>query len=162
VPRITFGAFKLYEMKEIKLTQGQVALVDDDDYEYLNQRKWYLMKNKRNKYAITIMNNKTTLMHRLIIKENTIEDIDHIDKNGLNNQKTNLRIVPHSENLNNSRPKSFSDEEYLRFGLKLIGKRKYVIYTIRDNYFTIHGYFNNKKEALINIRNIRSNFAIHR
>lgn len=89
-------------MKEIQLTQGKVALVDDDDFEYLNQFKWHIYKQNRNSfYARTIVyeNKKriAILMHRLLIKcDNKI--IDHISGDGLDNRKCNLRICERHQN----------------------------------------------------------------
>lgn len=94
-------------MKEIKLTQGKVALVDDEDYEWMNQWKWYAAKGKGNSfYAQRIaskINGKriTVLMHRLIMKDCAGLTIDHIDGNGLNCQKYNLRKCTQRENSRN-------------------------------------------------------------
>ena len=60
-------------MKEIKLTQGQVALVDDEDYELVSQYKWYARYNKdtQSYYALRNMNSvqgrHTLFMHRFIM-----------------------------------------------------------------------------------------------
>lgn len=86
-------------MKKIKLTQGKFALVDDEDFEYLSQWKWYFS----NGYAVRKINNKDGtwtrfLMHRVV--NNTPEGMltDHADGNRLNNQKKNLRNATRREN----------------------------------------------------------------
>jgi hypothetical protein len=83
-------------MKEIPLTQGKVALVDNEDYEWLNQWKWhyhvYAMRNTHEH------NRKKILMHREIIKAPAGMDTDHIDHDKLNNCRSNLRICTRSEN----------------------------------------------------------------
>jgi len=90
-------------MKQIPLTQGQFALVDNEDYGWLNQFKWCAMKLKNTFYAVrsskTINGKqKTIYMHRVIMNPPNNMDIDHIDHNGLNNQKVNLRVVTRSQN----------------------------------------------------------------
>lgn len=95
-------------MKEIKLTQNKVALVDDEDYEYLNQFKWYAKKDKYTYYAgrgVRYGNKVYQLqMHRIIMNTLEIMEIDHKDHNGLNNQKSNLRICTRSQNNKNVMP----------------------------------------------------------
>lgn len=95
-------------MKEIKLSQGKVAKVDDEDYEYLNQWKWCVMKSGNVYYAhrkFTVSKNKreTVQMHRLLMNpdNNKTYIIDHRDRDGLNNQKYNLRKCTHAENIRN-------------------------------------------------------------
>ena len=94
-------------MKEIQLTQGKVALVDDEDYEYLNQFKWHIYKQNRNNfYARTVIyQNKKRIgivMHRLLLKcEGKI--IDHISGDGLDNRRSNIRCCTKSENPINRR-----------------------------------------------------------
>jgi len=89
-------------MKKIKLSQGKSCLVDDNKYKELNKYKWTYSKG----YAIRNVggrkNQKCIYMHRLLI--NTPEGMytDHIDKNTLNNQVGNLRIVDKSQNMRNS------------------------------------------------------------
>jgi hypothetical protein len=93
-------------MKEIQLTQGKVAIVDDEMFEFLNQWKWFA-SNKNGKFYvvrnITVSKNKqnSIFMHRFIMKPEKGFVIDHLDGNGLNNQKNNLRICTNSENLRN-------------------------------------------------------------
>ena len=88
-------------MKEIRLTRGYVALVDDDDYEYLNQFKWHALV--RSQTLIYAYSSKMGLMHRNIINTPGGLLTDHIDHNGLNNQKHNLRTCTRSENQKNKR-----------------------------------------------------------
>lgn len=100
-------------MKEIKLTQGKVTFVDDEDFEYLNKYKWHtLVGGKDLFYATRTINNpvkKRVLMHREILglTDRGIKG-DHIDHNGLNNQRSNLRVATHSENMQNKRASGVS------------------------------------------------------
>lgn len=91
-------------MRTINLTQGKVALVDDEDFEALNQQKWYAHKMGNTFYAernIPVVGKQTTLrMHWEIMNG---KSIDHIDHDGLNNQRTNLRFCSQSENCMNTR-----------------------------------------------------------
>ncbi len=92
-------------MKLIPLTQGKFAQVDDEDYDYLNQWKWYTTKNHKTFYAARHIriNGKQKLiyMHRVIMNIIKGYKTDHIDHNGLNNQKYNLRICTCQENNRN-------------------------------------------------------------
>lgn len=83
-------------MKTIELTQGQVALVNDEDYADLTKYKWHVHKYKKLWYAqrnLKKVNGYSSLgMHRVIM--NCPEDmvVDHINHNGLDNRKENLRV----------------------------------------------------------------------
>ena len=95
-------------MREIKLTQGKVAFVDDEDYERVNQHKWYAHKSRNTFYAErTIRVNGKRIpqtMHRFIMGDMPIGMmVDHEDGNGLNNQKSNLRPATNQENCMNQR-----------------------------------------------------------
>ena len=98
-------------MKTIPLTQNKYALVDDEDYEYLSKWKWHAHKgsSKYTYYAVRTSydNGKTQVrMHREIVLRytaNNKEEIDHVDRDGLNNKKCNLRICSISENNFNRR-----------------------------------------------------------
>jgi len=92
--------------KEIKLTQGKVALVDDEDFEYLNQWKWYAQKTRHHWYAARrgsriIAPRPIYYMHKEIIKDADL--VDHKDGNGLNNTRKNLRAATRKQNVHNSR-----------------------------------------------------------
>ena len=91
-------------MKEIKLTQGKVALVDDEDFEELNQFKWYAAKmTKGTFYAGRKKNNKRAYLHREIMNPVAGMEVDHIDGDGLNCQRVNLRNCTHIQNTMNRR-----------------------------------------------------------
>ena len=100
-------------MKEIKLTQGQVALVDDADFEILNQFKWSAVKIRNTFYAarnITVDDKrKLVYMHCEIMGGKWV---DHIKGNGLNNQRYNLRFCTHRENQMNQRKQANTSSVY--------------------------------------------------
>lgn len=84
--------------KLIPLTQGYEAIVDDADFEWLSQFKWcYSSKG----YAVRRGQQKALLMHRVILQTPSSLDTDHINRNRLDNRRSNLRIVTTSQNLMN-------------------------------------------------------------
>lgn len=90
-------------MKLIPLTQGKFALVDDEDYDFLMQWKWsyYGGYAHRGEWQKNTKKIKKIRMHRLIMQTPHHMQTDHIDGNGINNQKNNLRIVTHGQNMQN-------------------------------------------------------------
>lgn len=69
-------------MKQIELTQGKFALVDDADYEELNRYKWYYNEGCAVRQGV--------LMHRHIMQAKPGQIVRHLDGNGLNCQRSNL------------------------------------------------------------------------
>jgi hypothetical protein len=95
-------------MKEIPLTQGKVALVDDEDYEYLMQWKWHAHRHKRGwaaarRKTFSVGVSRIVMMHRELMNPPDGLDVDHIDHNELRNCRVNLRICSRSENNGNQR-----------------------------------------------------------
>lgn len=86
-----------YFMKQIELTRGKFALVDDADYEWLNQYKWQCDTKG---YAVHY---KLGKMHRCILGLTDPKVFtDHIDRNTLNNQRSNLRVATAAQNKQNT------------------------------------------------------------
>ncbi len=128
--------------KEIPLTQGKFAIVDDEVFEYLSQWKWQAVKKFNIWYAqrSTVMVNgkrKTIYMHREILKTPDNMDTDHKDNDGLNNRLNNIRICTPSQNQHNHRPQIGKSSRYKGVGwhksdkcwqsrIKINGKTKYI------------------------------------
>lgn len=104
-------------MKKIKLTQGKYAIVDDEDYEMImSLSPWYVLKKtKKSKTNYAVRNTfseekygkrQSIRMHRLIMKCPPDKTVDHINGNGLDNRKENLRICNSEENLCNRKKQS--------------------------------------------------------
>ena len=99
---------KTGNMKEIQLTKGKVTLVDDDDFDFLMQWKWFASLNNGTYYVmrrqwIQGMNtSRPVYMHRVIMKTPKGITVDHIDHNSMNNQKYNLRNCTQEENTYNA------------------------------------------------------------
>jgi hypothetical protein len=110
-------------MKLIPLTKGHFAQVDDCNFDWLSQWKWYAQVSGKNVYAVRNINDstiqragrkrKTLGMHRVIL--NVIDKkilVDHRDGNGLNNQEANIRTCVHRQNTMNRGSKSGSVSAY--------------------------------------------------
>jgi len=90
-------------MIKILLSKGFIASLDEEDLCKIDKYRWHLHKSSNTNYAaagsITPEGKKVTLMlHRLIMNAPDNLDVDHIDGNGLNNTKTNLRLATRSQN----------------------------------------------------------------
>jgi len=93
-------------MKEIQLSQGKVALVDDEDFERLSQWGWHYHIG----YAARMsprprVKGKSTIiyMHRLIMNTPDGMQVDHINGEGLDNRRENLRNCTNTENQHNQK-----------------------------------------------------------
>ena len=98
-------------MREIQLTRGQVAVIDDEYFEILNQHKWHARKGRGDNYYAVRADYSTgkhvqIQMHREVFGGLLKTDIiDHIDGCGLNNLRTNLRKCTIAQNAHNMRPR---------------------------------------------------------
>lgn len=98
-------------MKEIPLSQGFVALVDDEDFDWLSGFKWTYHREHKCEYAIRCIPRKSGVgprqifikMHREILGVPKGVQVDHEDGNGLNNQRENLRPATSKQNGGNRR-----------------------------------------------------------
>lgn len=95
-------------MKEIKLTRGFIALVDDEDYDTLNQVKWFAQVSNKTVYAARngrgVDGRRVYLyMHRVVLNAPVGVLVDHRDGNGLNCQRANLRQCTRQENAFNTK-----------------------------------------------------------
>jgi DNA polymerase-1 len=97
--RIRYG----YAFRRIPLTQGRYAIVDPDDYRHLSKHKWYAYPNGKTFYAaraatINGIKKRYLPMHRAVLKVPANMFVDHINRNGLDNRKANLRPATHAQN----------------------------------------------------------------
>jgi hypothetical protein len=94
--------------KYIPLTKGYIAIVDTADYEWLMQYRWTAQEKGGNVYASRHFNGTTMYMHREITGAPADKLVDHIDHNGINNRRCNLRVCSAAENIRNSVGRSSS------------------------------------------------------
>jgi hypothetical protein len=136
-------------MKLIRLTQGQFAQVDDADYDWLNQWKWRAKKSTNTYYAVrTDYSNgkKTVGMGRVMLGLTDSEvDAEHRDRNGLNNQRLNLRPATCQQNGINKSGYSKSSQYK---GVYYNKERRMFSAQIKYNYKSRHiGHFKSEIDA---------------
>lgn len=142
-------------MKEIKLTQGKVALVDDSTFEELSKFKWWAKKiNDELYYAVRTEwikgsggKSRKIYMHRHILgvtQSNQL--VDHIDRNGLNNQLANLRHCL-NKSLNNANRRAIKNKTSIYLGVSLNNRGKWVAHTSKNNKVFHIGSFSDEIEA---------------
>ncbi len=136
-------------MKEIKLTQNKVAIVDDKDFEFLNKWKWCCSHGyavKKSKMSDGSYNQ--TRMHRLIALPYDGEYTDHINQNKLDNRSENLRTCSKSNNSRNRGKQRNNTSGYK--GVVYHGSsKKWRAQIITDNKYRNLGHYVTKREAAL-------------
>jgi len=137
-------------MKKIQLTQGKFALVDDEDFERLNKFSW---RTHRNGYAFRHKSkvNPFILMHRQVMNCPKRKVIDHIDGNGFNNQKENLRICINKQNLCNRGKQKNNTSGYKGVFWLKSGKRlkRWLAQIKLNNKSKFFGYYDTAEDAAL-------------
>ena len=112
------------EKTQIRLSNGSIALIDKEDYELVSKHSWFIRNFGNYFYAYSTINypkkpnckkqTKTICMHRLIMGLKTRDGliVDHINRNGLDNRKSNLRICGRNQNIRNSPSKKGSTSNF--------------------------------------------------
>lgn len=99
-------------MIEVPLTQGQIATVDASDADAVNQFKWSAVRRPGTYYARRTVNGKHEYLHQFLMKPSEGLVVDHIDGDGLNNSRANLRVCSQAENMRNSRLRAHNKSGY--------------------------------------------------
>lgn len=137
--------------KEIPLTKGKVAIVDDADFEWLSQRKWYCANNRPGHSERFEKGVRIHFMYNYIMQPPSGYVVDHIDNNPLNNQRSNLRICTMAENLlNKSTRRAKKTSIYKGVCLcKERSTRPWKTQIKHNNKYTFLGYFATEIEAAL-------------
>lgn len=136
-------------MKEILISTGLICYVDDEDYEKVNCYSWNKLEGRNTNYAKTTlyMPKRSMQMHRFLMNVTDPKvQVDHIDGNGLNNQKNNLRIALNGQNRRNSKKqRTKSNSQYK--GVCRAYKNKWRATITIDSKQHFLGYFENEIDA---------------
>jgi hypothetical protein len=146
--RLRYG----YPFRRIPLTLGKYAIVDQEDYERLSRYNWFTRRGKRTFYAVRAAKRaegrkgKVISMHREILKVRDGLCVDHINHNGLDNRRANLRPASNAENVRNSRKRINSRNKYKGASLNRHRKKWQASITVNRRRKWL-GYFASEIEA---------------
>jgi hypothetical protein len=101
-----------YPYRKIPLTQNKFALVDPEDYAELVRHKWCAAKQGNSFYAVRSEGGRQLRMHRVIMNAPAGLVVDHIDHDGLNDVKRNLRSCTPAQNAHNQRPQKGRSSQF--------------------------------------------------
>ena len=139
-------------MKRIPLTRGKYAIVDDADYEWLNQWKWHSLKGNSTWYVSRSKRKgnkvKNYLMHREILRTPKEKVSDHINGDGLDNRRSNLRICTQAQNSMNKNSSRNTSSKFKGVTFhKQTGKWQSQIETEGKMYYL--GYYDDERRAAL-------------
>jgi hypothetical protein len=137
-------------MKEIRPNNSETIFVDDENYDRLSRYRWSVLKTKWGRYAFRRVQQNNIIkyfyMHRELTDAPPFKQVDHIDGNGLNNQRKNLRLCTNQENARNSclRSNSTSGFKGVSWARHARAWRASLMVGGKINHI---GYFKNKESA---------------
>ena len=123
-------------MNFVEYPVGNIAcLIDTKDLPLVSEHTWWLKYHRNSCYAVTDISKKRIYMHRLIIGAKKGQIVDHIDGNGMNNRRLNLRLCTNSQNIQNQRNRKLNGKYR---GVSWSKERKLWHAKITVNYKTIN------------------------
>ena len=134
-------------VRRIPLTRGKFALVDAADYYRLAKFNWYTKEpTKGIFYAGGSRNKKSFTMHRMIMNAPGHLVVDHIDRNGLNNCRSNLRLCTPAQNVRNTFSHKFGSSRYKGVNWHKIKNKWRAVIQLNNKKYHL-GYFKNEIDA---------------
>lgn len=139
------------EIAFVTLTKGFTAIIDVEDVKYVDGFNWFSVNYSKTVYAarktkLTGCSRTTVYMHREIMRPGKGMEVDHSDHDGLNNQKSNLRICTRSQNQMNTRIMSNS-KSGLKGAVWCKKKRKWLSTITINGRLKFLGYYATKEQA---------------
>ena len=135
-------------MRELSMSKGFVALADENDYELLSMYHWWPDRRSNTIYARAHIGGKKVYMHLLLMGSNRGFHVDHRDRNGLNNQRYNLRISTVSQNLANQKIRTGGTSRFKGVCWSKRLSKWHVTTKVRNKSVGI-GYFTSETEAAL-------------
>lgn len=140
-------------MKKIPLNKGAYALVDDADYEFLKQWCWqinwkgYAVRSVYLGKVDGLHKKATVFMHRILTAAPPELQVDHINCNTLDNQKSNLRLCTNGQNKSNGVSYKNSTSKYRGVSYHKTSKKKWLAQIQKDKKKLIIGFFEKEEDA---------------
>lgn len=132
--------------KHISLGHGRYTTVDDEDYEFLSRWKWCYQPRGYGYAARSSGRSKTFHMHRVIMNAPKGLEVDHINGDGLDNRRSNLRLCTKAQNQYNQRPKCRGTSQFKGVSWKTTANRWVAQIQVNGRKLFL-GYFQNETEA---------------
>jgi len=154
-------------MRTIPLTQGKVAIVDDEDYDFLMQWKWNARRCCKDSFYAKRHQKEgngrvVRYMHQEVSKPPKGMEVDHINHNGLDNRRENLRVCTHQENAMNNSGRNGCSSNYVGVCWKP-ARRKWQAQIKHNGIVTSLGFFRYERDAAIvrdrKAKELRGDFA---
>lgn len=130
----------------ITLTQGQITVVDSEDFKTLRHFKWFAHLRGSKFYAARKEGGCTISMHRQILSAGGKDEIDHINMDTLDNRRANLRACSRSQNMANSKKRSHNTSGYKGVNWHVPSKAWAARIGVENKRIFL-GYFNTPEEA---------------
>src|SRR6266436_3752554 len=136
-------------MKYILLTQNRKTLIDDEDFEWLNQYKWSVnSSNYPSRYGYINGKRVFITIHRFIMNPPVRMQVDHINGNRFDNRKENLRICTRSQNCTNRKSWKPNISGYRGVTFHKTTKKWRATIKIKQQKITLGLFFNKEQAAL--------------
>jgi hypothetical protein len=134
-------------VRVIPVTQGFHALVDDEDFDRVNQWSWTVKRSKRTVYAQGLANGQRLFLHRFILNAPSGVEVDHINGDGLDNRRSNLRLATVSQNQANRKRLNANNTTGYRGVTYNKGNRRWLAQIQHEGIQMHLGYFTTPEEA---------------
>ncbi len=144
-----------YTFRKIPLTQGQYAIVDRERYEEIARYKWFAHNSHSGYYALRTTKEKKdgrtrpkiVRMHWVVLEPPEGRFIDHINHNGLDNRRANLRVVTNRQNIWNSRKRKGKCSSKYKGVHRVKGEKKWRARIQHKDRMIFIGEFDDEKAA---------------